>query len=414
MIADNYDVVIAGGGMVGASLALGLSRYSDGRLRVLVVESFPLRSSSAEPRYQPSFDARSTALSYGSREIFDKWGVWSQLRSHVSPIKHIHVSDRGHFGSTLMHAEEQGWEALGYVVENAWLGNVLLAQLSDAPGVEFCAPATVTAAHSAPDHAQLTVEHDGEQQQIQAGLLVVADGAHSGLREQLGIGAHIRDYEQCALIANVCFQKPHDGTAYERFTDRGPLALLPLADSDDGEPRAALVWTLEPDEAAAMLEADEAEFLGALQSRFGYRQGRLTRVGERHVYPLQLIEAEEQLRSHIVVMGNAAHSLHPVAGQGFNLALRDVARLCQVLMAGSAGGETLGSLEQLQRYYQQQVSDQRLTVAFSDRLPALFGNRQPLLSVLRNIGLVALDVAAPAKARFVAQAAGVAPGITQG
>lgn len=410
---SHYDVVIAGGGMVGASLALALSRYSEGRLSVLLVESFPLPVADSAPVYRPSFDARSTALSYGSRQILESVGVWGALQQHLTAITRIHVSDRGHIGSALLTAQEQGWDALGYVVENAWLGNVLLNALHSAPGVTCISPASVTAVEHYNDLAKLHLQHkDGQEQHVECRLLAIADGAQSGLRSALGITGKVVDYDQQAVIANVCFEKPHDGIAYERFTDQGPLALLPLSNSDRNEPRAALVWTLSPDNAASLLAASDEEFLARLQKRFGYRQGRLLRVGERGSFPLQLVEAEEQVRPNVVVMGNAAHSLHPVAGQGFNLALRDLARLARLLAREPI--EKLGELASLQTYLDQQHADQRSTVEFSHQLPDLFARSNPLLSLGRNLGLLALDIAPLAKSRFVEQAAGLAPGNARG
>lgn len=413
MSLPDYDVVIAGGGMVGASLALALSHYSEGRLSVLLVESFPLPERSAKPVYRPSFDARSTALSYGSRQILERIAVWPQLQSHITPIRRIHVSDRGHIGSALLSADDQGWEALGYVVENAWLGNVLLNALMEAPGIRCYSPARVTGAHYDEHQLDLSLQpNEGDEQSLGCRLLVVADGAQSGLRDTLGIAGRVVDYGQSALIANVCFEKPHAGVAYERFTETGPLALLPLADSERGEPRAALVWTVAPADAEFLLSASDEVFLARLQKSFGYRQGRLLRVGERGAFPLQLVEAEEQVRPHAVVVGNAAHSLHPVAGQGFNLALRDVARLARHLAEAPAG--ELGQLSRLRDYLRQQAGDQQRTLQFSHQLPALFARRNPLFSLGRNLGLLALDVMPAAKSRFVELAAGLAPGNARG
>ena len=399
--------------MVGASLALALSHYGEGRLSVLLVEGFPLPERRADPVYRPSFDARSTALSYGSRQIFERIAVWPQLQSHVTPIRRIHVSDRGHIGSALLAAEDQGWEALGYVVENAWLGNVLLNALLAAPGVRCCSPARVTGGHYDERGLALSLQADeGDGQGLGCRLLVVADGAQSGLREALGIAGRVTDYGQSAVIANVCFDKPHVGVAYERFTETGPLALLPLADSERGEPRAALVWTVAPTDAEDLLAVPDEVFLARLQKSFGYRQGRLLRVGERGAFPLQLVEAEEQVRPHAVVVGNAAHSLHPVAGQGFNLALRDVARLARHLAAAST--DELGQLSYLRDYLRLQAGDQQRTLQFSHRLPALFAQRNPLFSLGRNLGLLALDGVPAAKSRFVDLAAGLAPGNARG
>lgn len=408
------DVIIAGGGLVGASLALALSHHSDGRLRILVVEGFALPSGDAAPVYTPSFDARSTALSSGSMSIFASLSVADLLQAQAAVIESIHVSDRGHFGSTLLQADKQGWPALGYVVENAWLGRVLLSAMQSAAGVSTLSPATVKTAVSDERGVQVEIEQDGTQCTRRAALLVVADGANSGLRSALGIEAREVDYGQSGLIANVCFDRPHDGRAYERFTADGPIAMLPLTNAEDGRPRASLVWTLPDDRAAAMSAASDDEFIAALQTAFGYRMGRITGTGKRDCYPLKLVEAGEQVRPGVVIAGNAAHSLHPVAGQGFNLALRDCWRLAQSVCAAAQTGEALGGLAVLQRYADWQDEDQAQTVLFSDGLIRLFGNNNPLLSVLRNLGLVALDMLPAAKDRFVLQAAGRAPGRATG
>lgn len=418
--AFDYDVVIAGGGMVGASLALQLSRSSDAALpysdlKILVVESFPLPAASDEaPAYRPSFDARSSALSYGSRLILEKLGLWPALSQQLSPIKRIHVCEKGSFGSATMEGADMCWPELGYVVENAWLGNVLLSALRQQPNVSFCSPASVGSIVPRQGAVDIHIEQADQQQTLRAQLVVVADGADSGLRKQLGIEASVQDYRQTALIANVCFSQPHQGCAYERFTDEGPMALLPLQDSEQGQPRAALVWTLPEAQAQHLSTCDEAEFLTTLQQRFGHRQGELIRVGDRFSYPLKLVESQEQVRSGIVVMGNAAHSLHPVAGQGFNLALRDCARLSDVLARAHRQQQWLGELPLLQSYLAQQRFDQDKTMMFSDRVTALFSNRQLGLSLLRNFGLLGLDVSPALKQQFIVHAAGLHNGAATG
>ena len=418
MKAD-YDVVIAGGGMVGASMALLLTHHSDKPLNILVVESFPhplqkKTDKRTAPLYSPGFDARSTALSYGSRLILEPLGVWPLLAQHLAEIQSIHVSDRGHFGCTTMHGDEMGWPALGYVVENAWLGNVLLQALQEKNTVTFCAPASVERITPCRGGVELAIAGDKPDQTVFAQLAIVADGANSSLREQLGIEATASDYQQTALIANVSCRCAHQSRAYERFTDSGPMALLPLTDSEQGEPRAALVWSLSEPQAHHLSGCDESQFLTQLQQYFGNRLGQFTRVGDRFTYPLRLVQAQEQVRSCVVVMGNAAHSLHPVAGQGFNLALRDCARLMSVLIDGHARGSHLGELRLLQRYIQQQQFDQQKTIGFSDRLPALFSRRQLPLGILRGIGLGILDVMPAVKSGFVHHAAGLNDGAALG
>ena len=406
---EQRDIVIAGGGMVGISLALKLAAVLPPENRLALVEGFPLppADGSAAPAYHPSFDARSTALSYSSRLIYEQLGIWDSLSEWLCPIETIHVSTRGRFGSTLMKAEDYAWQGLGYVVENAWLGRSLIAALRQQGRVELINPAKVVAAEPEGSGQRLRLEGEGPDE-IFTQLLVVADGAASGLREQLGVAVAEKSYRQNALIANVATAEPHKGCAYERFTDEGPLALLPLLGVRSNANRSALVWTLPPARAKALGECDEAEFLAELQARFGYRLGRMLQVGERHSYPLSLVQSEEQVRQGMVVMGNAAHALHPVAGQGFNLALRDVAALADVLAEGADRALSPGDLGLLRSYQARQLDDQRRTIGLSDKLPGLFMQPDPLLGIARDLALSGLDVAGPIKREFVRAAAGVA------
>jgi 2-octaprenyl-6-methoxyphenol hydroxylase len=406
---DCRDIVIAGGGMVGISLALYLAEVLPEEKRLCLVEGFPFPEPSPghKPDYHPAFDARSTALSYSSKLIYERLGVWDSLQQWLCPIASIHVSNRGHFGSTLLQAEERGWPALGYVVENAWLGNSLVQALHRQDRVELISPARVVDAHRSGNGIKFTLEGEGPSD-LRADLLVVADGAASGLREKLGLAVSEKSYGQHALVANVGFAKPHDGCAFERFTDRGPVALLPLLGVDDARHRSSLVWTMAPEECERLLRCSEAEFLVALQERFGYRLGRMQQVGERHGYPLSLVKSAEQVRQGVVVMGNAAHALHPVAGQGYNLALRDVSELAAVLLSAVKCGENPGDLRVLQRYEQRQQADQQRTIEFSDRLPSLFMVGDPLLGLARDLALSGLDILPALKRGFVDYAAGVA------
>jgi 2-octaprenyl-6-methoxyphenol hydroxylase len=401
---EQRDIVIAGGGMVGVSLALHLAASLPGSVRITLVEGFALPGPGEAPAYHPSFDARSTALSYSSQLIYAGIGAWPSLQQWVCPIDSIHVSTRGRFGSTLMRAADYRWPALGFVVENAWLGNALLASLHAGGRVELLSPARVTAVKPASSGVELAMEGAAA---LRAGLLVVADGADSGLRRALGVAVEEKPYGQSALIANVSFALAHRGRAFERFTDSGPLALLPLLPARGGDHRAALVWTLPPSRAEALSSCDEAEFIQALQVAFGYRLGRFLKAGQRHCYPLSLKRSSEQLRQGVVVMGNAAHTLHPVAGQGFNLALRDVARLAATL-AGADSPARYGELGLLQRYQRAQEQDQRRTIGASDLLPELFMRTDPVLGLARDLALSGLDVVAPLKHQFVRYAAGVA------
>jgi ubiquinone biosynthesis UbiH/UbiF/VisC/COQ6 family hydroxylase len=334
--APDFDVVIAGGGMVGASLACALAQFC----RVAVVESFPLNASAAAaPVYRPSFDARSTALSLSSVAFLQGIGLWSTVIRHAEPIRHIHVSDQGRFGSTRMDAADEGLEALGYIVENHWLGAVLHGALRERPNLRLIAPASVEAVTAVDGGAQLLLRAGEETRSLHAGLAVIADGARSALAARLGIDSEERNYGQTAVIANIAHAAPHGGRAFERFCDSGPLAMLPLTRAEDGRSRSALVWVKEAADAAEILALDERAFLRRLQPAFGYRLGRLLAAGNRASYSLALVQATEQVRAGIVVLGNAAHTLHPVAGQGFNLSLRDVAALVGALRTAHTSGE---------------------------------------------------------------------------
>jgi len=402
---DNFDIAIIGGGMVGTSLA-SLLAASQPQLRIALIEAQPFARAD-EIHFQPSFDARSTALSYGTAAILRELGLWDLLQQHITPITQVHVSDRGHFLGGVIDATENNLAAVGYVIENAWLGKVLLGHVQTQNNIQCFASSSVTALTPQQDCALLSVKSDAQEFLIKTSLAVIADGGDSPLRKSLGIGTQVRAYGQTAIITNVEFSEPHNGVAYERFTADGPVALLPLGESNNAQ-QSALVWTLPEAEADKIFALDDADFLAQLQQRFGFRVGRFKRVAKRFAYPLQLVLAEEQIRSHLVLLGNAAHFLHPVAGQGFNLALRDCVCLVETLREAIAEHKSPGDLAVLQTYLDKQALDQLITIEFSDKLVRLFSSDQLPLIAMRHLGLLSLESIPLIKNQFIAQTMGTA------
>ena len=381
-----FDITIVGGGMVGISLALLLAQQK--RWKVLVLESQPINQGET-PQYSPSFDARSTALSWSSRCVFEKMGIWQKVHQQAQAISSIHVSDRGHIGMTRLNAEEANVDALGYVVENSWLGSVLMQQLTE-EDISLKGAVKITSIEPKAQSMELAIESDGQQQLINSQLLVVADGGDSACAKMLGIQQHSKAYDHSAIIANISLDQPHNKVAYERFTNQGPMALLPLTDYKNSH-RCALVWTQPSDKADELMASDDSVFLSQLQTDFGHRLGQFKQVGERVSYPLALTTSEEQVRRRLVVVGNAAHSLHPVAGQGFNLSLRDIECLSQCL-ANQPSKTDAGELGPLLNYQHQREKDQRNTLIFTDNLTKLFGLSSSLVALGRNSGLLMMDL----------------------
>ena len=376
------DVAVIGGGLVGASLALGLSGTG---VRVLLVESVAPDSAA-----QPSFDERTTALGNASRRIFQGLGVWDALEPEAARIRTIHVSDAGRFGCARLVAREQGIEAFGFVIPNRVIGAALWRGLASARGIELKAPARIEGLQITADGAGFTVvTESGSRETFVSKLVVAADGAHSLVRAAAGIETGVEDYEQVAIAAPVVSDRPHDGTAYERFTPSGPVAMLPLHGGGYGT-----VWANAPHRATELLALSDEAYLGELQKRFGWRVGRFVRVGPRASYPLKLTRASTTVATRTVLIGNAAQALHPIAGQGFNLGLRDAALLAEVI-AGAAGD--VGAPGLLQRFSEARAPDRGGVVRFTDSLVRLFASRVPGVSLLRDLGLVVFDLSPPAK-----------------
>lgn len=407
---QQYDLVIIGGGMVGASLAAALLPVADElELRIALIEAQPLPpEGTGEPVFTPSYDARSTALAQSVRTLYRRMGIWSALEAHLTPIETIHVSERGRFGTTRLRAREEHVPALGYVVENHWLGQVLIHHLQTRRGthLDLIASAEVTALQPLPQGQRVQLIRDGQEQILEAGLVVMADGGRSALRERVGIHYQETGYGQHALVANVSLDRPHLHVAYERFTEGGPIALLP-SESLQGKARCGLVWTLADEILDEVLALDDAAFLARLQQAFGYRAGRFVAVGERFHYPLKLTLAQEQVRTGLVVLGNAAHALHPIAGQGYNLALRGVVALADMIIERRRAGLPLGSIGGLRTFVEQRHQDQQRTIGFSDQTLKLFTSDNGLLRLGRGAGLQLLDVCPVVKTLFARAAMGL-------
>ncbi len=384
--------------MIGSSLGLALRPL---RLRVAVVEAV---ARSAEQ--QPSFDDRSTALSRSSQRTFEAMGLWAEIVAGSTPIRNIHVSDKGRFGFSHIDASEQKVEALGYVVINRVLGQVLQSSLSGVDGLDLMCPARICEVASTDEEVMTTIEEPGGRRTLTCKLLVAADGANSSVRDMIGISASRVDYEQLAVIGNVLPEKVPDNRAYERFTDTGAIAMLPIADE-----HAAFVWMMPPADAEKLLALSDEEFTQRLQDTFGYRLGRFSQVGKRVAYPLALTKANGLIAKRGVVVGNAAHGLHPVAAQGFNLGMRDVATLCDCIAdARDDQDATLdcGSAAILENYAEWRRSDQQKLVRFTDGIVRLFGDQRPPVRVLRNLGMLGFDMIPGIRKAFAKHTMGLA------
>ena len=390
----DYDVLIVGGGMVGASLAVALMPLN---LKVGLVDAHEFGMAE-----QPSYDDRSIALSYGSSRIFAGMGLWGELESKTTSIQKIHVSDRGHFGATRLSAEKEKVPALGYLVESRILGKQLYDVLADSD-IDPIIPASVTATEETENGLQVTLLKDKKETTLTTKLLVAADGTQSKIRELAGIGMTRSDYHQAAVVANVSTEKPHQNQAFERFADTGPIALLPLSDN-----RCSLVWTHDTKNGTVALDdtlaLDDEGFLKKLGDEFGYRLGKFTKVGKRSSFPLALVTSDKNTAPHTVIIGNASHTMHPVAGQGLNLALRDIAVLADLI---AKHNDDLGADELLQAYESQRAGDVKTTVRYTDSLVKLFSNDNFLLGHARAGGLLAVDRISPLRKLFTRQSMGV-------
>ena len=389
-MSHDYDVIIIGGGMVGGCLGVALSQSS---LRVAIVEARPFSAKQSD-----SAGKRAIALSWGSRCLLEQLNLWQQINDVAMPIGHIHVSDKGHFGKVRLSAKSQQVDALGYVVEAAKIEVVVAESLCE-KSIDNVCPASLTDYEIHDDRTDVTINLNGEEKTLSCKLLVGADGGLSKVRSKGNFELKEYAYEQQAITSLIEVESEANDIAYERFTSEGPIAMLPHFDG-----LYSLVWTMPSELAQQVMQLPDNEFSNRLQSRFGQWLGELKLSGERQTFPLSLSHVLQSISNRVVLIGNAAHQLHPVAGQGFNLGLRDAAILADTLMSSA---DDVGAVDVLETYAKYRKADQALITGFTDNVIKLFSTDSALLSVVRNNGLLMLDKVPLLKNQFARQTMGL-------
>lgn len=395
----DQQVLIVGGGHVGLSFALLLAHHGIGST-LLEKNAYPNLSPDDDAPRQHYLDSRNTALSRRTVQIYQEIGLWDELQSHACRIDGVQISEQGSFGRAQLNKADEQVESFGQVMENAWLGRKLLLAAQSEPLITLIDHANVTAVEQQSDGVTLTFTYyEGEEgeQQLQGSVLVACDGRDSTVRQLLGIGTTDYDYGQTAIVGVVETDKPHEHVAIERFSPAGPLAVLPLTDPEgDGNDefqigfRRSVVWVCPTGEETQYLEND-ALFLQALQQAFGQRAGTFVKAGRRGAYPLTRVLADKQVQGRCVIMGNAAHTLHPVAGQGFNLCMRDAHVLAQMLSRQVLKGADIGDQTMLKRYEKARQTDQKRVIRFCDAVVHGFTHPNPAIRLARNVALIAFD-----------------------
>ena len=394
-----YDVVIAGGGMIGIAMALSLSSLD---LKIAVVERIKRTS-----KEQPSFDDRSTALSRSSQNMFEAMGIWEKIKKASTPINKIHVSEKGQFGFSHICSEEQQVEALGYVIINRVLGGVMNSELENKENIKIFCPYEVESFSEGKTECNVSLKSNDKKKnkiEITSQLLIAASGANSGLHQLLGINSNVINYQQDAIIGNVMTDIPIENRAFERFYSEGSIAFLPLENS-----RSAFIWVLPKKNSEQMMITSDNEFLGSLQKEFGLRLGKFSDLGNRVKYSLKLTKALRLHSKRAVLVGNAANSLHPIAAQGFNLGLRDVATLSDCIYEGIINEEfetNIGKL--LNKYSAWRKPDHEKLTYFTDGLVRLFDSKSHSMSILRRAGMVGFDIIPGFRRLFVRHTMGLA------
>jgi len=394
-MSRDYDVVIIGAKMVGASLACALAPSG---LRIAIIEAVTLKND-----YQPSYDDRGLTLSPSSRRILEHIGVWQNVLPAINPIKKIHISEQGRFGFTHMDAAQTNNNDLGYVVVARSLGQALHKQMLSFENISLICPAELKSFKQSEEAMSIEISCSGRSELITSGLLVGADGSQSLVRRLAAINVKEHDFKQTAIVANVTTQKPNQATAYERFTHHGPVALLPIDKN-----RSVLVFTVATENAAQYMSIADTQFIDAVETEFGRRLGKIEQIGQRRSYPIMFIEAVEQYQQQLILLGNAAHSIHPNSAQGFNLGLRDVAGLAECVFAAIEKGLDIDDISILENYISLRLPDQQRVMRFTNRLASSFYNKNPLLIPARNLAMLMIDTLPIVKETFIKQAMGIA------
>ena len=391
---SHYDVIISGGGMVGASLAAALGQHG---IAVAVIE--PRLPSLEWPRAE--YDIRVSAITRSTEKMFEKVGAWPKMfEMRVAPYQHMQVWDEGDGGSIHFDSTELGEPNLGHIIENSVIHKALLERINELDSIELITPARITELKREDEHIELILDSGRE---LSAKLLVAADGANSWVRDQVGISTTGWLYDQSAIVATVKTEKSHRFTAWQQFMQRGPLAFLPLDQSD----LSSIVWSTSPDEADRLSKLNEADFLTELHMAFGDTLGEMLSVGPRGVFPLQLKHANRYCSERVALVGNAAHAIHPLAGQGLNLGINDVSELSALIIEAHSRQGDYGEYALLRRYERIRKGENVAVMAAMDGFKRLFSNDQPLLKRLRNIGLNIADHAGPLKSHIIRQAMGL-------
>lgn len=389
----DYDVIIVGGGMVGMAAAIVMSKLN--------LKTCLLESTETENNQHPSYDDRTLVVNRASQCFWENIGIWDSLKQHLIPIDKAHVSNKGHFGTAVFDKNDFKVSALAHIIEAKVFGMALKNKMDSINNITVICPALMQSFSLNEQVVEVKYKINGEDYTICSQLMLAADGVQSTIRSQLGLETKVKSYQRTAIICNITPEYKHNNCAYERLTNTGPTAMLPFVNN-----RCGFVWSVEQQSADGLLKLSDIEFMQAAQKQFGYRLGSFLKVGRRSSYPLYLIEVPKQVKSRVILLGNAAHAMSPVSAQGLNLAVRDVAALNDVLSEYLKSDHDLGA-DKLLNLYQDRIStDQKQTMRYTDDLMGWFKIDESLINTFRSAGLVLLDQFKPAKNELFTRASG--------